>query len=371
MLRDKYELQLKLQKRLYKVGNTKENFDEFRDRLIQKYNLPVDIISDIVSGRKSLSSFNELENYWFCNELDKTLVPEFFTDREVRQFKGLKYIKKDPVLPINVPAHEVRYDQWIGILKIADLMKLRDAGLIRYNADTQRALQVMIRGEEITYKPFVNQTAVQKIYNLIKDGDFIPNTITLNLIPYEGDEKPFDYDHKNKIMCINRLRCIDIVDGYHRLKAFERVYDEDHSFDMTIEVRLIAFDESRAKQFIHQEDQKTKMRRIDSAGYDQRNECNLLLQEINQGYDIPELHGKINMKEGLVRLGVASKALSRVLPKKKWTSIQKIKFKNLLTQHLRQTIYDNPELKDERWTDEQIMGIFGGISVPQEGGEKV
>ena len=368
MLRDRYELQGELEASFYEIGRSNAKFAAVRDALAQNYNLPVSIISDIISIRKSLSSFNELINFWITKEIKPELIPKYFTKKEINDFDSRQYEDARPVFPLKLNMTQVAIDQWIGTIKISDLMRLRDNGLLRYNADTQRALKVMERGKEITYKPYISHTAVTKIYQLVKEGSFIPNTITLNISP---DDEIAELDCENGVMTIEKVTNFDIVDGYHRLKAYERVYDEDNNFDMMIEVRIISFPVEKAKQFIYQEDQKTKMGRVDSASYNQKDECNQLLEDINKSSDIPELTGRINNKEGLVRLGVASKALSKVLPKKKWTSFQKIKYRRAIVNRLKLAIKENPDLADKRWTNEQTNNIFGSvlaIQIQEEGG---
>lgn len=369
MLQDKYILASKLERKLYDIGRTNKSLTNFSKLMKTKYNLSEDIVFDIVSGGKSLADYNDLVCFWITNEVDSSIIPEFFTPKEIKSFPGLQFEEDDGVLPIKLPMYQVAIDQWIGIIRISKLMELRDRGLLRYNADTQRALKVMEKGGEYIYQPYVNKAAVSQIYDRVKQSLFIPNTITLNIPMEDIESGEADYNWEKGEMEITKIHKFDIVDGYHRLLGFERMYDADNEFDMVIELRIIAFSVEKAKQFIWQEDHKTKMKRSDSLSYDTKNECNILLESINTSPDIPELQNKINNKEGLIRIGSASKVLNKVFGKGKWSSAQMNRNRSLVIKRIRRAIDDNPELAIKRWSEDQIKEIFGSVvPAPTENG---
>ena len=184
-------------------------------------------------------------------------LAEFFTETEINTYKNQKIEKSDD-FPLVFDVVEIANDQWIGRVTVKELMKLRNLHLVNYNANTQRALRrVTINGVE-QFKIFINAKAKNAIKESLETRAYIPNTITLN-IPEDAD-----YSFKGNKLTINEINHFDIIDGYHRYCAIQELYDLNHDFDYNIELRLVCFTEEKAKRFIWQEDQKTKMRKIDS-----------------------------------------------------------------------------------------------------------
>jgi len=358
MLQDGYVLDTKLRPYLLKIGGSKQDAQEFCQRMKTKYNLPIQITTDILYGNKASSDYNELIQYWFTIELAPDIAPQFFSNKAITTYSKLVYEEKEPVLPLSLPMVPVATDQWIGVISIHKLMELRSAGLLHYNAETQRALRVMVKGEEVIFKPYLNETAVRRIYENVQDGYYIPNTITLNIEPTDK------FDCQNGVMRLEEVGRFDIVDGYHRLKAFERSYDRDNSFDMNVELRIICFSVDKAKRFIYQEDQKTKMRRVDSEAFNYKSTANDFLQELNKTIEVPQLRGKINTTDGFIRFGVAAKAVGKNLPKTKLTSSERILWIRRYTELLKEVIAQKPELGERRWTDYEVRTVFENVGEP-------
>ena len=142
----------------------------------------------------------------------------------------------------------------------------------------------IIHGSEI-YTIAINNTAVDAIEHSMINETYIPNTITLNIA--DDSEADYEYDNDNHKLIIRSIKYFDIVDGYHRLRAMSLTSNKDESFDYPMELRIITFDESIAQQFIYQEDQKTKMSKVDSNSYNHSDAavyiCEKLAQTMGRG----------------------------------------------------------------------------------------
>ena len=68
---------------------------------------------------------------------------------------------------------------------------------------------------------------------------------------------------------------------YHRYIAISQITFEDPTFNYPMIIQLVTFSEEKAKQFIYQEDQKTQMKKIDSAAMNQYNPANTVVTKLN------------------------------------------------------------------------------------------
>ena len=80
-----------------------------------------------------------------CNE-------EFYSDLEINQYLTEKLEVDTVKFPIRLKCLQVSDDQWIGAADTNFFMKLRRAQLIRYNANAQRVMKRIIKGESVLFK---------------------------------------------------------------------------------------------------------------------------------------------------------------------------------------------------------------------------
>jgi len=158
-------------------------------------------------------------------------------------------------------------------------MQLRMAQLIHYNVNGQRTMKRIISGDKTEYVITLNRNAVKEIGNSFTAREFIPNTLTLN-IPYEI-ESEFQYDDKKKQLIIYDLSRFDMSDGYHRYMGMCAAQDSNPQFNYPMELRITNFPETKVRQFIFQEDQKTKMSKVDSDSMNMNNAANIALENLN------------------------------------------------------------------------------------------
>lgn len=188
---------------------------------------------------------------------------------------------------------QIADDQWIGKISVRELMQLRDAQIIKYNENTQRVMKRVHKGNEEIYQISLNKKAILSMEELFRDGIYIPNTITLNMP--EGT----NFTYRNGTLVIKKLDHFDITDGYHRYIAMSNLYNEDNSFDYPMELRITNYSEDKSRQLIWQEDQKTKMSRIDSDSMNMNSAANKVVQRLNVS-PLFNLAGQINTNRGII-----------------------------------------------------------------------
>lgn len=313
MIKEKIELENYLETTCVKYAYDRKICGQIYDYANTTYDVPKSIISDLVTGRVALSEISEyllfilldslrnvpIKNDDLTNHKFRTLE-FFFTNQEIEFYKKTKYHIDDVSFPLKFRMLQVTNDQWIGTISVKQLMKLRKAQLINYNINAQRTMQKIIRGDKASYKITVNKTAVSQILNSYKKNIFIPNTITLNM-PVETFPD-FDYDEETCYLNIRSLQHFDITDGYHRYIAMCRIFDMDKDFDYNMEIRIINFTEDKAKQFIFQEDQKTKMSKIASKSMDMNHAANIVATRLNESVRF-NLKGLVSRNDGVINFG--------------------------------------------------------------------
>ncbi len=253
-------------------------------RIESKHNVPADSIMDYMGGRKSLAEASDFELFCILERIEPEKIGSFFTDLELKNYShqilpDTKKIK----FPLNIDCIQIAHDQWIGSISAQMIKQLRANQLINYNVNSQRTMQRIIYKNSESYRITVNKQAVAAIKKAYEDGLYIPNTLTLN-IPMDGVTQ-FGYSSKTKQLSIKSTKGFDIIDGYHRYIAIGQILDENPDWDYAMEVRITNFDEDRCKSFIYQEDQKTKMKRIDSDSMNVHSAAVTVTTKINQNPD--------------------------------------------------------------------------------------
>lgn len=272
------------------------------------YGIPKGLVSDLVSKRMEMSEVSEFVLFILLDSLCKTetdskeikTIDNFYTMQEAKHYRNSEYEVQTIKFPLIFKMTQITDDQWIGKITIDTLMQLRQAQLINYNINAQRTMQRVVRGDKESYKITLNQKAVKEIQSSFEDESFIPNTITLN-IPADI-ESDFYYDEDNDSLVIKKIDHFDITDGYHRYISACQVKDVNPNFDYPMELRIVNFTEDKAKQFIFQEDQKTKMRKVDSNAMNMNKAANIVVTRLNENVKC-NLKGLISRNEGAIPFG--------------------------------------------------------------------
>lgn len=318
-----------------------------------KYEIPKSITSDLICMR---TSFMETSDYILFCILDSienaaninSKLSVFFTDKEISTYSETKYNVEKIEFPIRFKMIQISYDQWIGSISIKTVMKLRAAQLINYNINAQRTMQKIIKNNKEIYKITLNESATKSISALLKANAYIPTPLTLN-IPQESDAD-FFYDNEKCELVIKKLPYFDITDGYHRYIAACKISDSDKNFDYKMELRIINFSEEKARQFIYQEDQKTKMKKVDSNSFNINNPGNIVAERMNQSSQC-NLQGLIGRNSEIINLGELAGLINYFYFKNTNKDKEKILIisttKELIEKFNLLTEYDNSYLEDK------------------------
>ena len=308
MLKDKKALEQYLDKQCDRIVTDNEKCKLIYTYANETYDIPKGIVSDLVSKRMPMAEASEFVLFILLDSIHNVLkddkdiqgVDKFYTMQEAKHYRISKYEVAKIKFPLVFKMVQVDNDQWIGKITVDTLMKLRQAQLTNYNVNAQRTMQKIVKGDKETYKITLNQKAVGNIQSAFEDESFIPNTITLN-IPMET-EFDFYYDEETCSLVIKSLEHFDVTDGYHRLIAAYQANDKNHDFDYPMELRIVNFTEDKAKQFIYQEDQKTKMRKVDSNSMNMNSAANIVVTRLNENVRC-NLKGLISRNEGVISFG--------------------------------------------------------------------
>lgn len=269
------------------------------------YDIPRTITSDYISMRTPLEQASEfvlfclLESIEKITEKSKTKIDEFFTMQEFKMYKNSKYEVEKIKFPLRLKMIQVTNDQWIGKIDTKTLMLFRAAQMINYNANAQRTMQRVVKGETEIYKITIESSTVSALKELFIKNIYIPTPFTLN-IPQDM-ESDFYYDEDKCELVINSLKYFDITDGYHRYVTSCNIHDsiEYKDFNYSMELRIVNFSDDKAKQFIYQENQVTKMKKIHSDSYNMNNQANIVATRLNES-PMCNLQGMINRNQGII-----------------------------------------------------------------------
>lgn len=292
-----------IRKMLTKIFFDNEETQKMIFELHDKFDVPMGDVSDYITGRKKFEDASPFMLFMIAYGFDHhikncNIVKEIFTDIEIKEFSKAKCPVEKIEFPIRIKCIQVAPDQWIGSCSAKFLMLLRDAQMINYNTNAQRTMRRVVKNGNEFFKISVNKGAVKSIKDSLKSEIFIPNTITLN-IPSEGSE--FRYNENSAELVINKLNYFDIADGYHRYLAISQLYTEDSSFDYPLELRIVCFSDDKTKQFIFQEDQKTKMKKLDSNSMNMSSPSNAVAERLNRNVMF-DWSGQISRNEGKINL---------------------------------------------------------------------
>lgn len=285
----------KLNERIMLLISRLEERRPLYEELNEKYNIPISLTADICTNREDISGVNDFIAFALLDGLSSNEVNKYFTEEEIKVFSKQKLEHEEFELPLIFQnMTQIAPDQWIGKITARELMRLKNAQVIKYNENTQRTMRRIIHGENRYYRIALNNKSVEEIKESLENGSYIPDDITLNM-PIESTEFSFNGD---KII-ITELDKLDILDGYHRYIAISRLITSNKNFDYPMELRLVTFSEEKAKQFIYQKDQKTKMRQIDSNSMNQYSAANIIVNQLNSEPS-SNIQGMINRNGGQI-----------------------------------------------------------------------
>lgn len=293
------------------------------------------ITNRIITNRAGLKNITSLQLFCTIDSIDKALsednLAKFYTPNEINNY--IKYRDKISIsFPLEIHCIQINNEQYIGKCDVDFLIALRNSQLINYNKNAQRTLRRVAKGDSEYYEISINKTAVKRIQEAYRTGTFISNTITLN-IPQDV-ESDFYYDEKEHILIINSIEHFDITDGYHRYVAMCKEKDKNPNFNYDMELRLVNFSLDKTRQFIYQEDQKTKMAKSDSDSMNTTRLSNIITERLNADMRFL-LKGCIDRNESLINFAEFSDDLEYIF------SLKKSKITNKELMQIEKNIRDN------------------------------
>lgn len=331
-------------------------FQQIMLAMFNKYNVPFAVSSDFLSIRKPLNRFYDIEYLMYCflDTVNKIKIKDFFTKVEIDNYSRRKYnedLKSQSSYSFKVI--KVSENQWIGRVGAKELVAMNNVGKINYNTNTQRVLKVIRRNGIDQFKINVNRGMVSRIKESYINGSYIPDTITLN-IPIDAD---FYYDEDTCTLTVNNLTAFDITDGYHRFTALNAVCASNDQFDYDMELRLTYFTEQKAMQFIWQQDQKTKMSKIQSESLNKDNPGNLVATWLSES---DFLNGVVARNGGNIDFAWVASVINSVYfnERKKYDNKTKIIIKEEVRKGLENLISSDINLLDEHWTTDKVISAI-------------
>lgn len=372
--------------KLFKKNYTRTETRSLYDDIQRKFGLSIRTVDEMIHFRKDIREYSTFEVFavvWF---LDRDCLNKYFTQKEIDFFSNEKIEEEKVQFPITFDNMvQIADDQFIGKITAKQLMKLKAARLINYDADEQRALSIVKSGGIEIYKPFVNLKSVREIKNLMRDGKYIPDPLTLNM----PDGSDFSFSDNTLTIYSLPTGMMNLDDGYHRYLAISQLHDEDESFDYTMELRIINFSNPKANSFIFQQDQKTKMKKVVSDSYNSNAIANKIVQRLNQDPS-SNIQGMIGRNDANINSSALAKLIDYFFVEKKYgKSVEMsqvviikndlvVKF-NLLTEQDQVFFdkYDNPLLfvtvfvlssnVDPQKYAEIILAIYDELSDEEKG----
>lgn len=324
-----------------------------------KHNIPISIVADICANRKDISEVSDFIAFAILESLDGKQLKYYFTDEEIGTYSQFKYEEKKIELPIVFEEMvQIADDQWIGEITVKRLMEFKDAQLIKYNENTQRTLRKIIKGENKYYKIFLNKKAIAEIKESLVNNTYISNVITLN-IPPESLEV-VKKKRTNRICTLVVSSIMDILDGYHRYISMSEIVREDPTFDYPMMIQIVSFSEEKARQFIFQEDQKTQMKKVDSAAMNQYNPANTTVAKLNSDPN-SNLRGEIVKTTGKIDPSfLAALVFSYYFsqPGKKYTTKETLDITNDLEAKFNQLTSENTDWLSHQFSERDLQVIM-------------
>lgn len=344
------------------------------DELMNHFGLEVSVADDMITFKRDIKEFTSFQIFCVMWFLDRNSLSKFFTESEIDALSKEKIVKETVSFPLILdPMVAITDDQWIGRVTLQTLMKWRNAQLLNYDENEQRALRRVKFGNIEVFKPYVNAKSVSEIRNAMESGSYIPDTITLNM----GDGSEYDFSNGKLTIYSLANNMFNLDDGYHRYLAMSQIHDFDKEFDFPMELRIVNFENSKATSFIFQQDQKTKMKKVVSDSYDVNAIPNKVATRLNNDRLGCNITGMIGRNGAAIDMGAFAKLISyffiREKPKKDEEMKYVIKLQNELTEKFNVLTTQDPIFL-EKYSDEMLvttMYVFASDIKPDDYAESI
>jgi hypothetical protein len=280
-----------LEKRLYVVIEDNALNTKFKDKVkkqLEKHNITQGEVAAYFMKQIPLEVLDEnvlclLTMIFYQETQERILEPNrYFSDYEIAIAKDWQK-PDEPKIDgdLKIPnVLRVADDQYITIINVQDVAKLFKNGRVFYNPNTQRGMIASKVGKEIISRIDINMSNVNEMAEKMASGDYIPNTLTFNVL--KNGKDLLYYDERHMQVIIGEESEVDIVDGFHRSYAILKALILNPSLSFNMELRIGNWDVSRAKQFISQEDLRNPLKKLDKIALDMSDFKNQIVQQLNE-----------------------------------------------------------------------------------------
>ena len=310
-----------------------------------KFGIPIDRTETMINFRRELPEFSAFELYAVMSFVAPERIPLCFTEQEIVDFSGEKYKEEETPYVCEIDCVKVTDEQYIGVTDMQALMSLRKRNVIVYKEGEQRVFKIVHSGQVDVKRISVNRRAVAQIKDAMLKGIYIPDDITIRL-PESTKYRIL----KGKIRIDEAPEGLNLIDGFHRWLAMCEINNEFPEFNMPMEIRLTTFDERMTQQYIFQKDQKTLMKKVDSATYDRYSLENMIVNRLN-ATDI--IGGKIVRAGGIISFQDVVSILKRLDPVYKGVDETDLQFVNKMADRIAtgmsQIMTARPEIMEDKW----------------------
>ena len=139
-----------------------------------------------------------------------------------------------------------------------------------------------------------------------------------------------------------------------------QLHDKNPDFNYPMELRIVMFSEDKVKQFIYQEDQKTKMKKIDSDSMNMNAPENLVVERLNRDV-IFNLKNKIGRNGGSINYGELASIIKYFYFRGQGAdkSVRRIiEVENEIKNKFNRLTEAYPDLLDKNYSFAELMIIF-------------
>lgn len=217
-----------------------------------------------------------------------------FYVRETRE----EYIKL-PLVVHNVL--RVDYDAFLAILPAKLLVTMLNSSIITYNFDSQRNAKTMADSNgRIVRAINVNQKSVEEIAQLMLKNEYLPDTITFNMLQGSNEDQD-ELTIKGSTIIINDGTQLDILDGFHRLSAMQVALEINPDLELNFPVAFKNYDLQKAKRYVGQTNTFNVMPKAYVEHLRSQDHYSYVVNELVNKSDLKgrvSMHGKTNFEAG-------------------------------------------------------------------------
>lgn len=353
MLKTKAEVSKIISKKCSEFLSNRETVQGYADQLLTQYKVPYGVSIDLLTLKTSILDAQENVIFYIVSVIDKSKIKSIFTDIEIKKYSRSKYIIKKISFPIKLDVIKISELQYNGRITVKQLIEMRDAQIINYNENTQRAIKrKYVNGVEY-YAQDINRKSITQISDLMKNGEYISDQITLNL-PEDSD---WYYDDEEKQLVIKSADHLDITDGNHRYISISNLHNLNADFDYTMELRVTCFNEDKTNQFMYQVNQQNKLSKIDVELRNQNNPANQVIAMLN---DTRALKGVLSRNGKVIDPGTFGILTSLLFfnKRKTYTRPEIVEVKKNLQEKLISVFESDTTLYEKKWSYSYILCVL-------------